>query len=249
MSLRRSSGEAVAGSDPTWRGLYRAGSISAILFVVLNVTAIVLDFTAPPPLSGGVATLEFIAQNRRVYILEQILWLVPGIFAMVVFVALYPALKHLNKSYAALGAAVGGASWALTLAIPTTTRGAPALVYLSDQYAAATTAAERAVFATAAEALVAQNNTPTIVGILTTVGILIISLVMLKGVFHRVVAYLGIATGVVGISSEALRFVLPAVYGVYGLLLFGWFIAVGWTLYRLAGSSPRDRRTYEGNSR
>jgi hypothetical protein len=46
------------------------------------------------------------------------------------------------------------------------------------------------------------------------VGILIVSHVMSKGVFHRGVAYLGIATGVLGILSETLRFVLPAVYGV-----------------------------------
>lgn len=249
MGSRRSPAGVANAPDPSWRGLYRAGSISAILFVALNIIAIVLDFTAPPPVSGGAATLEFIAENRTIYILEQLLWLVPGVFAMVVFLALYPALKHLNKSYAALGALVGGASWALTLAIPTTSRGAPALVYLSDQYAAATTGAERAVFATAAEALVAQNNTPTVAGILTPVGILIVSLVMLKGVFPRGVAYLGIATGVLGIASEALRFVLPAGYAVYGLLLFVWFIAMGWELYRLAADTGQSRRTYEANPR
>jgi hypothetical protein len=93
------------------------------------------------------------------------------------------------------------------LAIPTTSRGAPARVFLSDQSMATTDATE---------ALIEQNNTPTIVGILTTVGILILSLVMLKGVFAKGVAYLGIATGALGIVSEALRFALPAGYAVYG---------------------------------
>lgn len=243
-----SSGEAATGLDPSWRGLYRAGSISAVLFVVLTVVAIVLDLTTPPPVSGGVATLRFIAQNRSIYMLEQALWLVPGVFAMLVFLALYVALKHLNKSYAALGALVGGVAWALTLAIPTTSRGAPALVYLSDQYAASTTDAQRSAFATAAEGLIAQNNTPTIPGILTTVGLLIVSLVMLKGVFHRGVAYLGVATGILGIASEALRFVVPAGYVVYGLLLLIWFLTVGWQLYRLAGDSEKSRRVDEGKT-
>jgi hypothetical protein len=236
---------AATGSDPSWKGLYRIGSVSATLFVVLNIMALVLDLTAPPPISGGAATLRFIAENRTIYILEQALWLVPGVFAMIAFLALYVALKDLNKSYAALGALIGGAAWALTLAIPTTSRGAHALVYLSDRYAAATTDAERAAFATAAEAIVAQNNTPTVAGILTTVGVLIVSLVMLKGVFHKGVAYLGIATGVLGVASEALRFVLPAGYAVYGLLLFVWFIAVGWQLYKLA-RDPEKARAHRG---
>lgn len=241
--------EVATVSDPSWRGLYRIGSVSAVLFVVFNIMALVLDLTAPPPVSDGAATLEFIAENRTIYILEQTLWLVPGVFAMIVFLALYVALKDLNKSYAALGALVGGVAWALTLAIPTTSRGAHALVYLSDQYVAATTDAERSAFATAAEALIAQNNTPTVAGILTTVGILLISVVMLEGVFHRGVAYLGIATGALGIASEALRFVLPAGYAVYGLLLFAWFIAIGWQLYRLAGGREKRRHAHEGNAR
>jgi len=56
---------------------------------------------------------------------------------------------------------------------------------------------------------------------------------MRKGVFPRAVAYLGIAVGVLGIASEALRFVTEGLYGVYGVLLPVWMGAVGWTLYRL----------------
>lgn len=228
-----SSSTAFVGHEASWRGLYRIGSICALLFVMFNLIAIALDLRAPPPVAGGVATLEFIAVHRISYLLEQILWLAPGLFAMIVFVALYPALKQLNQSYAALGALIGAAAWALTLAIPTTSRGAPALVYLSDQYVATTNTAQRAVFATAAEALIAQNNTPTLVGILTPIGILLIALVMVKGIFPKSVAYLGIVTGVLGIGSEALRFVLPSGYAVYGLLLLLWFGAIGWQLYRL----------------
>jgi glucose uptake protein GlcU len=104
------------------------------------------SIVARPPLSGGAATLEFIAENRTVYPLEQILWMWPNVFAMIVFLTLYVALKHLNRNYAALGALIGGAGWALGMANPTTNFGAAALVYLSDQYAAATTDAQHAAF-------------------------------------------------------------------------------------------------------
>lgn len=236
MKSVQSFSAAFVGDDASWRSLYRIGGLCALLFVMFNLVAITLDLRAPPPVTGGVATLEFIAVHRTSYILEQILWLAPGLFAMIVFGALYPALKHLNQSYAALGALIGAAAWALTLAIPTTSRGAPALVYLSDQYVATTNATQRAVFATAAEALIAQNNTPTLVGILTPVGILLLALVMLKGIFPKSVAYLGIVTGVLGIGSEALRFILPNGYAVYGLLLLLWFGVIGWQLYTLAAT-------------
>jgi hypothetical protein len=111
------------------------------------------------------------------------------------------------------------------------------LVYLSDQFVGTADPARRAVFSVAAETLIAQNRTTVVVGPLTTVGLLIVSIVMLKGVFPKAVAYLGIATGVLGISAEALRMVFEGFYGIYGVLLPVWMGAVGWNLYRLGRSS------------
>src|SRR5665647_355596 len=138
MNTDRSQSAANAGPDPSWRLLYRVGGVSAWIFVAMVVAAIVIAIATPaPPTADGTATLSYIAAHRTLYIVEQQLWLVPGVFAMVTYLALYPALKHLDRSLAALGAVVGGSAWALTLAIPTTTTGAPALVYLSDQFMAA----------------------------------------------------------------------------------------------------------------
>jgi len=194
----------ITGPDPSWHLLYRIGGISAWIFVAMLVAGIVLVGAAPrPPAGGGTATLNYIAAHRMLYIVNQQVWLVPGFFAMVTYLALYPALKGLNQSLAALGAVVGGSAWALSLAIPTTTEGAPALVYLSDQFMAAADPARRVALATAAETLIAQNRTTVVVGPLEAVALLIVSIVMLKGVFPKAVAYLGVATGVLGISAEA----------------------------------------------
>lgn len=235
LQVRRSPAEAEVSPDPSWRGLYRVGGISAVLFVVPVLVAIVLIVIAPPPLNAdGATTLQYVASHKVLYLIEQILWLAPGVFALVVFLALFQALKHLNKSYAALGALAGIVSWALTLAQPVTGGGAPVLVYLSDHYMTASTVAQHSAFAAAAEVFIAENNITGAVGILTPVGILIISLVMLKGVFPKGIAYLGIVTGALGIVSEALRPIIGPGYFVYGLLLPTWFLAVGWKLYRLA---------------
>src|SRR5436309_5594796 len=108
LQVGRSFGEAEDAPDPSWRGLYQAGGVSAMLAGVLYIVAVVLDFIMQPaPSSGGAATLQYIASHRSLYILEQALWLVPSVLLMVVFLALPMALKHLNKSYAAIGALVG----------------------------------------------------------------------------------------------------------------------------------------------
>jgi uncharacterized protein DUF4386 len=232
---------AIAPDDSRWRMLYRIGGISAGLFVAMLLAAIGLVIaTPPPPTAGGATTLEYIANHRTLYIVHQQLWLVPGVFAAVMYLALYPVLRPLHASVAALGCAVGGIAWALTLAMPTTSTGAPALVYLSDQHAATSDLAERSALVGAAESLIAINRTPTTVGVLTTVGMLIVALVMLRGIFPKWIAYLGIVTGLLGIASEALRPVIEGGYGIYGVLLLVWMGAVGWKLYGL-GTAPGGR--------
>ncbi len=243
LNVGRSSREAVAGPDPSWRSLYRAGSILAALYVVLIIVPLVLFFTTPqPPSLGGAATLQYIASHKSVYIIELVSFVGLSLPAMVVFLALYVALKHLNKSYAAIGALIAIASEVIALALnssPPSLNGG--LVYLSDEYMAATTAAQHTSFATAAEGLIAVSNAVNAAGILTALGILILSLVMLKGVFPKGVAYLGIVTGALGIVSEAFRPIIGPGYFVYGIPLPIWFLAVGWKLYRLGSSSSHSR--------
>lgn len=124
---------------------------------------------------------------------------------------------------------IGGTSEVVALAYNSSTPSLNgSLVYLSDHYMAATIDAQRVVLATAAEGLMATSNAVNTAGILTALRILIVSLVMLRGVFPRTVACLGIVTGTVGIVSEALREVIGPGYYAYGLLLPIWFAAVGW---------------------
>jgi len=237
LQIRKASGETAAAPDPSWSGLYRAGGVSAVLFVVLTIISFVLAFITPQPqssggslmLPGGVATLQYIASYRSVFILDQVMFVGPVVLTIVVFLALYVALKHLSKSYAAIGAIIGIAGVVLSLAPFSLVGG---LVYLSDHYVAASTVAQRADFAAAADSLIAQNDVVSVGGILFAIGILVISFAMLKGVFHKGIAYLGIATGVVGVFCEVFRPILGPGYSIYLILLI-WLSAVGWKLYRL----------------
>ncbi|MET3952125.1 DUF4386 family protein [Arthrobacter sp. UYEF36] len=234
--------QATPSSDgQTWRRLYFWAGISSVLFVALLILALVLDFAAPPPVHGGAETLEFIARNKGIYVAEQLLWIVPNVLPVLVFVALFLALAPLDKSLALLAAVTGALSWGLILAVPVTSRGSLVLAYLSDRYAAAPDDAARLRYATAAEAIVAENNTPAAVGVLSALGILLISVVMLKGVLPRALAWLGIVTGGLGSIAEALRHAVPESYWGYGVLMWVWFVAVGVALIRLAALTPRGR--------
>jgi len=62
-------------------------------------------------------------------------------------------------------------------------------------------------------------------------GILVISFVMLKGVFNKITAYLGLATGIFGIVSVAglsMTIIMNALFAT------AWILVVGYRLYRLA---------------
>ncbi|MGB7961829.1 MAG: DUF4386 family protein [Propionicimonas sp.] len=229
------TGVAAAGVDLSWRPLYLAGAVSALVYVVLVVVPVTLLFVAPVPPTEGRAVLEYIAANKGVYLTELVSFVGLGVPALVVFTAVAVALKDMDKSMAAIGGLFGVASETIALALgssPQSLHGG--LVVLSDAYATTATEAHRESLVSAADALIAATNAVSWAGILTAAAILILSLVMRQGIFGRAVAVIGVVTGVAGIASEAFRPMIGPTYMIYGLLLPTWFVLVGWRLFRLA---------------
>lgn len=70
-------------------------------------------------------------------------------------------------------------------------------------------------------------------------GILMIGLVMLKGIFSKSTAYLGLVTGVLGIVSIAGMNVTIIMNAVLATV---WVLLAGYRLYRLGGQSDRVAR-------
>lgn len=228
----------------SWNLLYRAGAASAGLAALMYVVALaVYVVTSAPPTEGGAAILEYVDAHRTVYIVRQVLWVAPSLFVTIVFVALAVALRRLDRSFALIAGVIGVFSWAVSFAWPTTGEGSLAMVRLSDRYAAAATEAERAAFVAGAELLIALNDAQVILGVLQTLGVLLISLLMLKGVFPKGLAWLGVATGGIGIVSEALRPLLGWAYAVYGILILVWLIWVAWALWKVASGASRSNET------
>ena len=198
------------------------------------VVLVIVTVSEQPPDSGGAATLQYVEAHRTVYIIRQVLWQAPGLFMMVVILALAVALRRYGPSLAGIAGMLGVSSWAISFAWPTTGDGSLAMVLLSDRYADATTAAERASMVAGADLLNALNTMPAVIGVLQTLGVLLIALLMLRGPFGPALAWLGVATGAIGIASEIFRPVLGWAYAVYGLLLFVWLAWVAVALWRFA---------------
>ena len=223
-----------ATPDQSWAGLYKAGALSAMLFVLLVLIPLVLVVAAPVPPADGSGLLTYIAAHKLIYLTELICFVGLSVPALVVFTAVAVALKGVDKSMAALGGLFGVVSEVIALSLgnsPQSLHGG--LVVLSNSYVSAHTAAERASLVSAAQALIAATNAVSWAGILTAAGILLLSLVSWRGHFGHAVAALGVLTGSLGILSEALRPLIGPAYLLYGLLLPTWFALVGWKLFRL----------------
>jgi hypothetical protein len=231
----QAASEAAVGPDTSWKGLYRARGIAAFLYLLfgLIVPTIMVDVAHYDfDLHGG-AFLEFVGTNKVWFMALQTMVLGVGILAVVTFAALFVALKDVDKGYAALGALIAITMQILFVAYYPVVLGQ---AYLGELYLTAGPA-QQAELTASVEVLVAQINQfnplyePAFAG-----GILILSLLMLKGVFHKAVAYLGIVTAVGAFVGAALWPVIGLNYFFWWLPFMFWYAAVGWKLYRLGSA-------------
>jgi hypothetical protein len=154
-------------------------------------------------------------------------------FAFVpVALALYLALKGVNRNAMLLATAFVGLFVVLDLAI--TWSHYASILTLYNAYSKAADDANRAGYVAAANYASAILSSPLeIVYAIVTLssGILVAGFVMQRGPFSKVTAYLGLATGFLGIAS--LTGLGPIIIG-NALFATAWLFFVGHRLYRLA---------------
>lgn len=227
--------------DPAWRSLFMVGGISAWLYVLL---AVVVSGVMTAAVDGfwdiivdGHRLLAFIADGHQVYwILLQALVLMTSIFLLITFVAASIALWHVNRAWATLGGIVGVVSQLLFMAYFPVLLG---MAYLASDYASAS-AGRRTELATAAEALIAQNSGfNPVYEVFMGVGALLLAVPMLKAVFRRSTAYLGIASFLAVIAGMALHPVIGLGYLFWWAVFVLWLLVIGWELMRLGWSHPQ----------
>ncbi len=192
----KSSPDAQAG-DPSWDDLYKAGGVAALVLVAIPLVQLVVFAIAPPPLEGSAAEwFALFQQNAILGLLSfEILLVVYSLLSVVLSLALFAALTPTARTLSALFLAsslIGAIAFVAA-------RPAFEMLYLSHQYAAATTEAQRAVFLGAGEAMVAtlHGTAFQVSYILGSVTGFLVGAAMLRGiVFSKATAYLRIGSGI-----------------------------------------------------
>jgi hypothetical protein len=227
--------------DPDGRWLYRVGGISALLLGIGYIITIPLYAAVGAPPSGGEARLNYLVGKTTVWWAILGLSVVTDVLFIPVALALYLALKGVNRAAMLLGATLVGLFVVLDLGV--TWPNYASLITLSGAYAAATTDAQRAASVAAAgyASAVLDSTLEAVYSILVlSVGILLIGLVMRKGIFGKVTAYLGVITGILGIVSVAgplFISTLDVAIIVTSALTTIWVLLVGFRLIRLGQRS------------
>jgi hypothetical protein len=123
------------------------------------------------------------------------------------------------------------------------------MLFLSHQYAAASTAADRNGILGAGQAVLSSwFGTPYQVGyVVGSIGMLLIGFVMLRSqIFSRLAAYMGILSGVVGFGFYVPKIgVFISILSVVGMQV--WYVMIALTLLRFC--KGRNNQPIEGKGR
>lgn len=239
----------VKSNDPAWRVLYIAGGIAAIIAVLVfrrYFSVEMMQFKGfglvTVPEVWPASAREWFAlfhENRFVgLLLFDLFDLVNYGLIGLIFLALYGALREVNKSAMLVATTFAFVGIAVYLASNQTF----AMLNLSDRFAAATTEAERAIFVAAGEALLAIHTHGSGIQLslfLLLLAGLIISLVMLRsGIFNKATAIVGILANGFGLGYYIALPLIPEYIWIFPTISAPfrmiWYILIAIKLFQLA---------------
>jgi hypothetical protein len=224
--------------DSDWKNLYKAGGLAPLItltFYLIQILAMVFGEPFPTTIT------DWFSLFQRNKVLGLLYLNALDIFSIailgVMFLALYVALRRVNESFMSIAALLAFIGIAVFIAPRVAML---SVLPLSDQYAAATTEAQRATLLAAGEALNALGTaTPETIGFLfMAVAGLIISLVILRGeTFGKTTAYVGLLAGGVTFANHISVVMAPSIADILmpvnGLLWLVWWIMISRRLFQL----------------
>ena len=231
-------------AEVAWKPLYRIGAAAALISVVIVFIAASVFVVWPPPSFQPTANavidwFKFFQDNAFLGLLDLDLGMLLGqALSVLIMLALYVVLRRVSPSFTAIALTSSLMGAVLYFAA----NQALSMLFLSGQYAAATTDAQRASLVTAGQTLLTiYQGTPFDVSyILGAIATLIFSTVMLRSaIFGKATAYVGILTGVL--------MLVPANAGTLGLILsllslvplIIWDILIARKLFQLGSRLPK----------
>ena len=225
-------------SNEKW--LYRVGGISAIVLGMgyYIIIALYIPAGGPPPGSDVEARLIYLAEHSRAWWGIVSLSVLTDLLYIPITFALYSALKEINRSMMLLATACILLFVVLELGI--TWINYAVLLNLSSSYAAAVNDAQRAVLVATASYPFAVLDSHHLLGVYTIlmpgIGIFMIGLLMLKGVFNKVTAWLALVSSsltIVSVVGTPFVSALGVTIILGSTLITVWAFFVGTRLYKL----------------
>ncbi len=252
-------------AETCWNSLYKVSAVAALIAALIFRRWLAADFllfraiglirSGPTRMpTSALDWFTLLHTNRLVAltflnVFDSVNYVLVGL----IYLGLYAALRRANRSYTTLATALGFVGIAVYLA----SNQAFSMLLLSDQYAAATTDAQRSMFLAAGQALLAISN-PNVLGpgaigfSLVILAGLIFSIVMLRSsIFAKGAAYTGIlANGFglgypLGITLAPKTVVIPTVaisLSISALFLLVWYVCIARRLLQLAGYGKPELR-------
>lgn len=184
-------------AEPEWKDLYRIGGIASLVAVVLQIVGIVAFFVWPYQASfaSDGSVFATIREASGALMALDVVLFADVVFALPLFLALYLALRRVNRSYALIALAFG--LIAVVSILPA--RPIAELVAQGDLHRAAITSTPLRRYLAAGDALLeGLNGTAWSVCLFFTgVSLLISSMLMVQSsAFSRATAYLGTITSI-----------------------------------------------------
>jgi hypothetical protein len=229
--------------DHSWNAVYKVGGVAFIIigiwYALGNYWSYIFGIPAPgyatPPIVTSQAYFNVLASYPFASTIFYSMYSLAAILTIPALIALYFSLKGINKS--SMLVAMGFVALWVFIEVGVTEFSSLTLISLAQSYNAATDATQRAAY------LAASNYTLAAIPIATfysyfigSLGFVIASVVMLKGVFRKIVALIGIVCNLLGIISAFVLFAPDLAQLIFPTLnLYGlWNILVGAQLIRLS---------------
>jgi len=213
--------------------LYQIGSITIVLFGICYFLGAIFSLIIGPAPEGE-AYLTSLAGHAMISNINFFVFIIAHVLLIPAIIALYIFLRDDHKTTMIL--ATGILAFFIVLDIGVTELTSLSLVSIAQQYVASSGASQAAAY-TQAQGLLGILPFATLLSfVLSSIGILIVAIAMLKSPFRKITGIVGIFVGVIGTLAGFYIFIpvlsLFMIPSIIALAL--WAFLVGIQLNRLA---------------
>jgi hypothetical protein len=226
-------------ADSNWKSFYKVSGVAALMQFVCTLAIIIVSFTLGPKPSTAEEYFTILQNDRLAGLLrDDFSSLIIIALYLVTFFGLYAALRRVNGAYVAFATALVFVGVTSCFA----THSGFSMLHLSDQYAAATTDAQRSQLLAAGDAIIASDMWNSSGGFMAGIllqgaGVLISAIMLRSKAFSKGTAYAGLLGNGFDLAQHILHPFAPSLSAtllmIAGPFYLVWFPMLGRDFFKL----------------